>query len=79
LISCPPSLAPAKITQYLKGRSSRLLQQEFEHLRKKYWGQHLWARGYFCATVGAITEEMVKEYVENQQTDGPEEAFKVDD
>ncbi|RJQ27923.1 MAG: IS200/IS605 family transposase [Peptococcaceae bacterium] len=79
LISCPPSLAPAKIVQYLKGRSSRLLQQEFEHLRKKYWGQHLWARGYFCATVGAITEDMVKEYVENQQTDGPEDAFKVDD
>jgi len=48
-------------------------------LRKKYWGQHLWARGYFCATVGAITEDMVKEYVENQQTDGPEEAFKVAD
>jgi len=76
LISCPPSLSPSKIIQYLKGRSSRLLQQEFEHLRKKYWGQHLWAREYFCATVGAITEDMVKEYVEIQQTDGPEEAFK---
>ena len=79
LISCPPTLAPAKIAQYLKGRSSRLLQQEFSHLQKKYWGQHLWARGYFCATVGAITEEMVKEYIETQQTDGPEEAFKIED
>ena len=64
LVSCPPSLAPAKIVQYLKGRSSRILQEEYPHLRKRYWGQHLWARGYFCATVGAITDEMIKEYIE---------------
>ena len=77
LISCPPGLSPAKIAQYLKGRSSRLLQEEFPHLAKRYWGQHLWGRGYFCATVGAVTEEMIKEYVENQQADGPEDVFKV--
>lgn len=53
LLSCPPSLAPSKMVQYLKGRSSRLLQDEFPELKKKYWGQHLWARGYFCATVEA--------------------------
>ena len=64
LVSCPPSLAPAKIVQYLKGRSSRILQEEYPHLRKRFWGQHLWARGYFCATVGAITDEMIKEYIE---------------
>lgn len=64
LLSCPPTLSPAKIVQYLKGRSSRLLQDEFPKLKKRYWGQHLWARGYFCATVGTITEEMIKEYIE---------------
>ena len=37
LVSCPPSLAPAKIVQYLKGRSSRILQEEYPHLRKRYW------------------------------------------
>ena len=78
LISCPPHLAPAKIVQYLKGRSSRLMLQEFPHLSKRYWGQHLWGRGYFCAAVGAVTEEMIKEYIENQETEAPEEAFKVD-
>ena len=41
LISCPPSLAASKILQYLKGRSSRLLQDEFPELKKRYWGQHL--------------------------------------
>ena len=59
LVSCPPSLAPAKIVRYLKGRSPRILQEEYLHLRKRHWGQHLWARGYFCATVGAITDEMI--------------------
>jgi putative transposase len=42
-LSCPPELAPSKIAQSLKGRSSRLIQQEFPHLRKRYWGRHLWA------------------------------------
>lgn len=79
LISCPPGLVPAKIVQYLKGRSSRLLQQEFPHLEKRYWGQHLWGRGYFCATVGAVTEEMIKEYVEHQEVEGSDENFKVTD
>ena len=65
LLSCPPSLSPAKIVQYLKGRSSRLLQDEYPQLQKRYWGQHLWGRGYFCATVGVITEEMIKEYIES--------------
>lgn len=55
LLSCPPTLAPSKIMQYLKGRSSRLLQQEFPHLNKRYWGRHMWAGGYFCATVGDMS------------------------
>ena len=76
LLSCPPTIAPSKIMQLLKGRSSRLLQEEFEELRKHYWGQHLWAVGYFCRTVGAVTEEMIKEYIENQQ-DESQETFKI--
>ena len=46
LLAAPPQLAPSKLVQFLKGRSSRLLQQEFPALRKRYCGQHLWARGY---------------------------------
>lgn len=67
LVSCPPSLSPSKIVQYQKGRSSRIHQSEYPQLRKRYWGQHLWARGYFCATVGTITEEMIKEYIEKHK------------
>ena len=66
LIGCSPNIAPSKIVQYPKGRSSRLIQDEFPDLKKKYWGQHLWARGYFCATVGSVTEETIKRYIETR-------------
>ncbi len=78
LLSAPPTLAPMKIVQYLKGRSSRKLQMEYETLGKRYWGQPMWARGYFCATVGTVTEEIIKQYIENQtwdQDDG--KGFKI--
>jgi len=62
--------------QLLKGRSSKIMQEEFEELRKRYWGRHLWATGYFCRTVGTVTEEAIKEYIENQ-TDESNETFKI--
>ena len=77
LVSAPPHLAPSKLVQYIKGRSSRRLQEEFEELRKRYWGQHLWARGYFCATVGAVDEETIKKYIESQQWHEDQEGFKI--
>ena len=66
LVSAPSYLSPAKIAQYLKGKSSFRLMQEFPVLRKRYWGIHLWGRGYFCSTVGAVTEETIKKYIEDQ-------------
>jgi putative transposase len=77
LVSVPPQLAPAKLVQYMKGRSSRILQDEFPQLKKRYWGQHLWARGYFCASVGAVDEETIRKYIESQQWEDPGENFKI--
>ena len=77
LLSAPADIAPAKLMQYIKGRSSRRLQDEFPELRKKYWGQHLWARGYFCATVGAVDEKTIREYIENQKWDEEADGFKI--
>ena len=76
LVSCPPTLAPAKIVQYLKGRSSKILQEEFNVLKKRYWGQHLWSPGYFCRSVGTVTQEIIKAYIEDQ-TDDIEKTFKI--
>jgi putative transposase len=79
LISCPPTIAPCQIMQYLKGRSSKILQEEFVELKRRYWGQHLWAVGYFCRTVGSVTEEMIKEYIEEQGKDKIDEIFKIEE
>lgn len=65
--------------QYLKGRSSRLLQDEFPELKKRYWGQHLWARGYFCATVGNVSEEIIRNYITNQLIEERNDIFKIED
>ncbi|MBW6411962.1 IS200/IS605 family transposase [Clostridium weizhouense] len=79
LWGCSPSIAPSKIVQYLKDRSSRLIQDEFPELKKRYWGQHLWARGYFCATVGSVTEETIKRYIESQELNNNENIFKIEE
>lgn len=46
-------------------------------LKEALLGQHLWARGYFCATVGAVTEEQIKAYIEAHDEEPAEENFKI--
>ena len=76
LASCPPSLSVSKLVQQLKGKTSRVLQSEYKELKKRYWGQHLWASGYFCRSVGTITQQTIKDYIEDQ-ADEYEENFKI--
>jgi putative transposase len=76
--ACPPQLSPSKVMQWVKGRSSRKLQQEFEVLRRKYWGQHLWARGYFCASSGTVTDEMIEAYIEGHTVGASDPDFTVE-
>jgi REP element-mobilizing transposase RayT len=52
LLSIPASLSVSRAVQHLKGRSSHKLLNEFGLLRKRYWGQHLWARGYWVVSSG---------------------------
>ena len=67
LVSAPPRLSVSDMMQYIKGKSSRKLQEEYPTLRKRYWGRHLWARGYFCASSGTVTDEMVAAYIEHHE------------
>jgi putative transposase len=67
LVSAPPSLSVSDMMQYIKGKSSRKLQEEYPTLRKRYWGRHLWARGYFCASSGTVTDEMIATYIEHHE------------
>ena len=66
LLSYPPRLSVSKIAQYVKGKSSRKLLQEFSELKRKFWGQHLWARGYFAVSTGNVTDKVIEEYIANQ-------------
>jgi len=66
-ISYPPYLSITEIVKSIKGRSSRLIQQEFPQLGKQYWGQHFWAIGYAAFSSGVITDEMVREYIKNHE------------
>jgi putative transposase len=73
LLSCPPNLSPSKVMQYIKGKSSRKLLMEFPHLRKQFWGRHLWARGYFVASSGNVTDEIIQEYIRQQEGTEPDD------
>jgi len=65
LVSIPPQVSVSKLIQKLKGKSSYKLQREFASLHKQYWGQRMWARGYFACSTGNITDEVIKAYIEN--------------
>jgi len=71
LLSCPPNLSPSKVMQYIKGKSSRKLMMEFKHIQKQYWGRHLWARGYFVASSGNVTDAVIMEYIRQQEGTEP--------
>ena len=68
-ISMPPQISVSTITQYMKGKTSRKILIENPSLNKKFWGQHFWARGYFACTSGSITDEMIMDYIKNQDDD----------
>jgi len=67
-VSIPPYQSVSKVVQNLKGKSSRKIQQEFPELRKKYWGRHLWAVGYFVRTSGNISDTDIKNYIDQHES-----------
>lgn len=77
-VSIPPSLSVSKFVQFVKGATSRKIQLEFEDIRKRYWGQHVWARGYFVATAGNVTDEMIREYIgKHARNEKDEDEFRI--
>lgn len=64
-IKTKPTLAPHYIVQQLKGYTSRVLRKEFKELRTKL--PTLWTRSYYCESIGHISEETVKKYIEDQK------------
>jgi putative transposase len=65
LVGVDPQFGIHRLTKQIKGRSSRLLRQEFQSLRSRL--PTLWTNSYFVATVGGAPLEMIKQYVANQR------------
>jgi putative transposase len=81
LVSAPPYLSVSKLVQRMKGLTSRKLLEENRRLNKAFWGRHLWARGYFVASTGDVTEEVIAKYIEEQEEmeRGQDADFKVEE
>lgn len=69
LVSVPPHMSVSKTVQYIKGYTSRKLLMEYKELNRQFWGHHLWARGYFAASSGNVTDEVIIEYIGTQEVE----------
>lgn len=71
----------SQIAQWLKGISSCVFLQEFPHLRNKFWDRHLWGRGYLAVSSGTVIDEMVREYIDEQEGEqlADDSRFPMDD
>jgi putative transposase len=78
IVSAPPTMAPSEIMRRIKGRSATKLFEEFPKVKKRYWGRHFWARGYFCATSGQVTDEMIQTYLEHHFEPSKDDNFKTE-
>ena len=76
-VSIPPSVAVAKYVQYLKGNTSVKLLKEFRSLSKRYWGQHLWARGYFVSTTATVSDEVIQRYIAGHEKFEEDDGFTI--
>ena len=79
IVSPPPYLSVSKMVQLIKGKISNKLQQEIMSIQKRFWGRHVWTRGYFVASSGNVTDEVIMKYIENQDVEKEDEDFKIGD
>ncbi len=79
-VSYRPNQDISTIVQWFKGISSRLLLSEFAHLKEQFWGRHFWARGYLAVSSGNITDEMVHQYIQEQEGESiaDDSRFEID-
>ena len=76
-VSLPPNLSVAKLIMHMKGKSSRKIQMQYTEIRRRYWGQHLWARGYFASSIGEVNDAIIMAYIENQDEHHGDDSFTV--
>ncbi len=65
-VTAPPKLSITNIVKYLKGISGRKLFEEHPEIRQELWKGELWNHSYYVETIGAVSEENIRRYIENQ-------------
>ena len=65
-VSAPPKLSVTNIVKYLKGITGRKLFERFPEIRQKLWKGELWNHSYYCETIGSVSEENIRRYIEKQ-------------
>ena len=68
LVNYPPKVAISSLVNSLKGVSSRHLRKEFPEIKNKLWGGSLWSPSYFASSCGGAPLEIIKQYIEQQQS-----------
>ena len=66
VVSVPPKYSISSVMGYLKGKLSLRIFHRYESMGAKYWGRHLWSRGYCVSTIG-IDEDKIRKYVQYQE------------
>ena len=66
IVSIPPKYAVSNFVGYLKGKLAIKLLNQYEPVKRKYWGRHVWSRGYCVSTIG-LDEEKIRKYVKWQE------------
>lgn len=77
LLDVAPKWSPSRVMQAIKGKTSHHLLQDYRKLRKEFWGRHLWARGYFAASTGNVSDEMMARYIESQDAETQDDDIRI--
>ena len=72
LVSISPKMSVSSFMGYLKGKSTLMIYDRHPELQSK-WSKAFWARGYYVATVGNITEAAIKKYIQEQSEESRKE------
>lgn len=65
-VSAPPKLSITDIVKYLKGITGRKLFERYPELREQLWKGQLWNHSYYVETIGSVSEENIRRYIEHQ-------------
>ena len=71
-VAIPPKMSVSSFMGYLKGKSALMIFDKHPELQSK-WNKAFWARGYYVATVGNLTEDAIRKYIQEQYEESRKE------